>query len=171
VRIDICNPRQEPLFTVQVDAEHPPSVVKPPEGSAHGQEVYLDWDQALDDRGHLRRCPVCGCRELFVRKNFPQVTGLLIVVFAGVVATYLALGKRQVIAAGIVLLTVALIDALIFMFTGKCVVCYRCRSTFRGLPIGRDQRGWELSTGEKYRQQAGAAEAEPGGRRETDETR
>ena len=149
MRIDLCNLRREPLFSVQVDADRPPSVVKPPAG---GQEIYLDWDQALDDHGHLRRCPACGCRELFVRKNFPQVTGLLIVVFAVVVATYLALGKRHVIAAACVLMAVALIDAIVYLFTGKCVVCYRCRSTYRDLPIGKDQRGWELSTGEKYRE-------------------
>ena len=66
---------------------------------------------------------MCGCRELFVRKNFPQVTGFVVVVLAGVVSMYLVLGKRYVISGFVVLFAVALIDFLIYFFTGKCVVC------------------------------------------------
>ena len=147
MRIDLRNLQRKHLFSVDVDPTSPPSIVKRPDGEA---EVYLNWEQAIDDERHLRRCPVCGCRELFVRKDFPQVTGLLIVVFAAVVALVL-FGTRQVTLGFVVLGLVALIDAVIFVFAGRCLVCYRCRSEYRGLPIRSGHPGWELATGEKYR--------------------
>ena len=55
----------------------------------------------------------------------------------------------------VVLVVVAAIDALIYLFAGRCLVCYRCRSEFRNLPISQSQLGWDLSTGEKYRQASG----------------
>jgi hypothetical protein len=157
VRIDLRNLKREPLFTATVDNKDPASVVKPPEPSGagaeggSGQEVYLNWDGALDDRGHLRRCPVCGCRELFTRKDFPQVTGFVIVVAAAVIAMVLFVGFRQVLAGVAILAAVAIVDLLIYFFTGRLLVCYRCRSEFRDVPIGSEQRGWDLATGEKYR--------------------
>lgn len=169
VKIDVHNERRERLFRVEVDAADPPSVVKPPsDGRANGdretpapgdatadgdqpREMYLDWDQAIDDLGHLRRCPVCGCRELFARKDFPQVTGFVIVVLAALVAMWLFVGARQVIAGLGVLAAVALIDAVVYLFAGRCLVCYRCRSEFRDTPIRKDHPGWELAIGEKYR--------------------
>lgn len=120
------------------------------EGATNGTEVYLDWDRAVDDEGHLRRCPVCGCRELFVRKDFPQVTGFVVVVAAAVVSMVL-LGVGEVTAAMAVLAAVVVVDFVVFFFTGKTLVCYRCRSEFRDLPIRRDHAGWDLAVGEKYR--------------------
>lgn len=148
VRIDVRNLQRQPLFRVEVDPRQLPSVVRPTGQTS--PEVFLHWDQALDDQGHLRRCPVCGCREMFARKDFPQVTGFVIVVLAGLAAMVL-FGYRQVPWAVGILAAVAGIDATVYLFTGRCLVCYRCRSEFRRLPIGRDQPAWDLAIGEKYR--------------------
>ena len=148
MRIDIRNAQRQPLFVAEVDSGDPPAVVTP--AGADEPKVYLKWEQAVDDHGHLRRCPVCGCRETFVRKDFPQVTGFVVVVLAAVVAMVL-FGAGQVLYGFVVLGAVALIDAAVFLFTGRCVVCYRCRSEYRKLPIRRDHPKWELATGEKYR--------------------
>lgn len=169
MRIDIRNLKREPLFAVEVDDKDPPSGVKPP-ASALAEprgdlpplpaEVYLEWDSTIDDHGHLRRCPVCGCRELFVRKDFPQVTGFAIIVLAGIISMVLV-GFRLVIWAVGILAAVAVIDAAVYFFTGRCLVCYRCRSEFRNLPIRKDHAPWQLSIGEKYREVT--ADAEPSG--------
>lgn len=127
----------------------PPAVLKN-SGDAGSGEVYLDWEQAVDDTGGLRRCPVCGCRELFCRKDFPQVTGFVLVATAAVLSMVL-FGLRHVLAGLTVLGAMAAIDGAIYLFTGRCVVCYRCRSEFRGLPIRADHPKWDLSLGEKYR--------------------
>ena len=158
VRIDLRDKDRRRLFRVAVGGKDRPTVVRPPDEP--GREVYLDWDQAFDDEGYLRRCPACGCRELFVRKDFPQVTGFVIVLVAAAAAMAL-FGMEQVIAAVSVLAAVVLIDAVIFFFTGKCLVCYRCRSEFRDLPIRPRHPGWELAVGEKYRPNRQPAETPP----------
>lgn len=161
MRIDIRNLAQKRLFAVTVDAEKPPTVVHAPaETDMEGTEIYLQWDQALDDEGHLRRCPVCGCRELFVRRDFPQVTGLVVVVLAVVISLVL-FSQQEVVKAIVVLGAMVGIDLLIFLFTGQCLVCYRCRSEFRNLPIPEDHAHWDLAVGEKYRQTSGGTNPTP----------
>ncbi|MEX2214404.1 MAG: hypothetical protein WD768_09770 [Phycisphaeraceae bacterium] len=156
--IDVHNRERQRQFRVTVDAKDPPPVVKVPEGepsesatsTGGAKDVYLEWDGAFDDEHHLRCCPVCGCRELFARKDFPQVTGFAIVLAAAVVAVAL-FGARNVIWGVVVLGVVVIIDAIIYLFSGRCLVCYRCRSEFRDTPIRPSHPGWELATGEKYR--------------------
>ncbi len=158
MKIDVRNSRREKLGVVIVDDKEPASVVKPDgppqppqtDGDANTGEVYLSWDGAVDDQGYLRRCPVCGCRELFSRKDFPQITGFVIVVLAGVLAMGLFVGG-DVYMGLIVLGACAVLDALIYFFVGRCIVCYRCRSEFRDTPIGSHHQGWDLAVGEKYR--------------------
>lgn len=167
VRILLKDRDRQTLFGVEVDPQRPPTVVRAPQapdakrqnvGDPHDTDVYrnrerevcLDWDQAFDDHDHLRRCPACGCRDLYVRKDFHQVTGLAIVLLAGVVAMVL-FGMQQVFTAMIVLGLVVLLDVIIYFFTKRCLVCYRCRSEFRDTPISRHHRPWDLSIGEKYR--------------------
>ena len=150
------------MFTATVDTAKPPTVVKGPAHSdAEGQEVFLNWDRAMDDEGHLRRCPVCGCRELFVRKDFPQLTGFAIVIMAAGIALYLF--KEQYLLPAVLLLAgVVIADVVIHFFTGRCLVCYRCRSEFRDLPIRKDHPGWDLAIGEKYRQRSYEADTVSG---------
>jgi len=165
VKIDLRNRQRQRLFQIVVDPKDPPSVARPSsartsaattdKATATPKEVYLEWDGAFDDQHHLRRCPACGCRELFARRDFPQVTGFVIVVAAAVCATAL-FGANEVIWGLVLLGLVAVIDAIIFLFAGRCLVCYRCRSEFRQTPIKPDHPGWELATGEKYRQETGA---------------
>lgn len=123
-------------------------------------EFDLNWKEAWDGQGVLRRCPVCGCRELFARRDFPQRLGLLIVIVGGVVASGF-FAVKQPAWAFVALGSVALIDAVIFPFTKRCLTCYRCRSEFRGLKIPRGYPAWDLSIGEKYRQIAQAIEINP----------
>ena len=70
----------------------------------------MNWDQVFDDEQHMRRCPVCGCRELFSRKDFPQVTGFVIVLLAALLAMVL-FRMREVKWGFAVLGTVALLLA------------------------------------------------------------
>lgn len=156
VRIDLRDKQRQALFEVELDAVRPASVVRHPSGQP---EIHLQWEGTRDDGGHLRKCPACGCRELFARKDFPQVTGFIIVVLAALIALGL-FGARQVLAGWIVLAAMVVVDAAIYLFAGRCLVCYRCRSEFRDLPIRRDHPGWDLSIGEKYRPVRLAANAD-----------
>ncbi len=168
VRILVRDRQRRRLFAVGIDPAQRPTVVRDPKqagGAIGGEapdtgEVCLNWDRALDDQGRLRRCPVCGCRELYVRKDFHQVTGLAIVLLAAVTAMVL-FGMRQVFTAVLVLAGVVLLDVIIYFFSGRCLVCYRCRSEFRDTPIDRHHQPWDLSIGEKYRTTPHSPDAGP----------
>ncbi len=175
MRIDLRNPQRQRLFTVDVDPANPPTVVRAPgttladgttpeslPGSAHaaapasppavaGHAVHLNWDRAIDDEQHLRHCPACGCEELYVRHEMPRLTAFVMVAMAAVIAIVM-LGLGQLTHALIVLGVVGLIDAGVYLFfSGKVMVCYRCRSEYRGMPIGRDAKVWETSQEDRYR--------------------
>src|SRR4051812_31669647 len=100
----------------------------------------------------LETCPNCGCRDLFIRKDFPQKLGLFIVFAAGVTFLVLAASRTHFYLGAMVLLVAALLDAALYMFVRKITVCYRCRTEFRDRPINPGHQGFELATGEKYRQ-------------------
>jgi hypothetical protein len=96
-------------------------------------------------------CPKCGCRDLFVRKDFPQKIGLAIVIVAGV--AFIALAARAMtFRFGVwVLIAAVIIDAVLYFFVPRVTTCYRCRADFRGVPINPKHGAFELAVGEKYR--------------------
>ena len=99
----------------------------------------------------LTSCPRCGCRDLFVRKDFPQKTGLAVVVVAGVAFLALA-ARRETFHLGVwVLVSAAAVDALLYVFVPKVTTCYRCRADFRGAPLNPAHGPFELAVAEKYR--------------------
>ena len=102
--------------------------------------------------GFLTACPHCGCRDLFIRKDFPQRLGLAIVVVAGVAFLVLAASRQRFYLGVIVLIAAAAIDALLYWFVPRITVCYKCRSEFRDVPVNPEHEGFELAVGEKYRQ-------------------
>jgi len=128
-----------------------------------GREVFLDWDTALDDAGHLRRCVACGGPEVFREKAFPQVTGFVVALaFAG--ATVAALGFANEPAVLGAMALVLVLDIAILVLSKQRLVCYRCRTNYRGLPIARYHRRWDRATADRYPPQlrpAGATPAAP----------
>src|SRR5262245_45815831 len=100
---------------------------------------------------HLTECPKCGCRDLFVRKDFPQKLGLSIVVVAGIAFLALATSRQHFYLGVYVLIGAAIIDAALYLFVPRITVCYKCRSEFRDVPVNPEHEGFELAVGEKYR--------------------
>lgn len=99
----------------------------------------------------LTTCPKCGCRDLFVRKDFPQKTGLAVVVLAGLAFLVLA-ARRDTFYLGVwVLLGAAAVDAVLYLVVPKVTTCYRCRADFRGVPLNPAHGPFELAVAEKYR--------------------
>ena len=99
----------------------------------------------------LNVCPACGCRDLFIRKDFPQKTGLAVVVIAAVAFLALA-ARRGTFYLGVwVLLAAVAVDALLYAFVPKITTCYRCRADFRGRPLNPAHGPFELAVAEKYR--------------------
>lgn len=94
------------------------------------------------------RCAVCGGSELFVRKDFPQRLGFLIVVVFGVVALYYF--SVSVVAAWGVLASAAILDLIIYALVGRVTTCYACRAEYRKCKLNPAHEGFDLATSEKH---------------------
>src|SRR5438874_5104427 len=101
-------------------------------------------------RDPLHQCPQCGCKDLFVRKDFPQKLGLSIVMIAGIAFLWLASSRQRFYPGAMVLLAATLLDAALYWFVPRVTVCYRCRAEFRDVPVNPDHEAYELAVGEKY---------------------
>ncbi|MHC4948450.1 MAG: hypothetical protein ACYTG1_09335 [Planctomycetota bacterium] len=146
MRIDLRDEGRRRIGRIHVDPALRPTRV----GVADtGREVFLDWETALDDAGHLRRCVACGCNDLFREKVFPQVTGFVVVLaFAGAVVS--ALGFATTRPVMVTMILVLALDVAVLLFARRRLVCYRCRTAYRGLPIARYHRGWQRATADRY---------------------
>lgn len=124
-------------------------------------EVFLTWDTALDDAGQLRRCVACGCTDLFTEKAFPMVTGAVVVLaFIGAVLGAVGLADAPPVLVGMAVVLV--LDVAILIFSRRRLVCYRCRSTYRELPIAPYHRPWDRSVADRYPTSTPVAGTQPG---------
>ncbi len=145
--IDVRDAQRRRIGRIEVDPTRRPTRVRLENSD---REAFLDWDSALDDASHLRRCVVCGCHDLFRTKAFPQVTGLVVVLaFAG--AAIGALGLVATTPAILITMVVVLLaDISILIFSRHRLVCHRCRSSYHDLPIARYHRGWDRAVAERH---------------------
>lgn len=88
---------------------------------------------------------------MFIRKDFPQKTGLALVTVAGLAFLILAASRGTFYLGVWVLVAAAAVDAVLYLLVPKITVCYRCRKEFRGVPLNPAHEGFELAVAEKYR--------------------
>ena len=106
-------------------------------------------DQALAQHGDVSRCAACNGSEFFIRKDFPQRLGLMLVILFGAVASVFYYFENIPATFG-TLGSLVVVDALIYLFVGRVTVCYRCRAEYRGAAYNPDHQGFDLATSEKY---------------------
>ncbi len=146
MQIDLRDRSRSRIGRIDVDPALRPTRVGLVES---GGEVFLSWETAVDDAGHLRRCVACGCPEVFREKAFPPATGFVVALaFAGAVIGGLGFATQPpvLIAMGVVLA----LDIAILVFSKQRLVCYRCRTSYRGLPIARYHRRWDRAKVDRY---------------------
>ncbi len=133
------------IVRVKIDPAARPPRVRSPDG---GEDVFLEWDGVLDDAGRLRRCPRCGSGGLYRARSVPSVTPFVVILaFAGTVLALLGLADDPRVLAGLVVLLA--VDVAILLLGRTWLVCYRCRSRYRGLPIARQHRRWDRRDAER----------------------
>jgi hypothetical protein len=99
----------------------------------------------------LDTCPHCGCKDIFIRKDFPQKLGMAIVVLAALAFLILAARPTTFYLGAWLLVAAVIVDAIFYLFVPKVMTCYRCRTDFRNIPINPVFGKFELATAEKYR--------------------
>lgn len=101
---------------------------------------------------NLPACAVCGCHELYKKKNFPHGLGLslLVLAFAGFAIFQML---YMPLAAFGVLIGTALFDGILYLIVGDAIVCYRCHAHHKGFTARPEHEPFEITIGERYRQQ------------------
>ena len=131
-----------------------------------GSQTYAALEQPADGlcpqcdhRFHLEAadkslptCAACGNHELYKRKDFPQGIGMAILLLACVLSTltYLWYEKWW---TWFFLLGSAAVDGILYLLVGDVIVCYRCQAHHRGFTATDAHRPFDISIGERYRQE------------------
>jgi hypothetical protein len=105
-----------------------------------------------DGDGGLPACVLCGCPDLYRKKDFPHGPGLAILSLACLIS-FVTYGLYEKWLTWAILIGTALFDGLLYLWVGDVVVCYRCGAQYRGLPVRREHGPHDLGTAERYRQE------------------
>ena len=114
------------------------------------QDVFLDWERAFDDSGHLRRCVACGSEDLFRHRTLPQITPIVIVL-AFALSLIGVLGVVTDLALLFAMIGVLIVDIVILFVARTDLVCYRCRSRYRNLDIADYHGRWDRTIATRNR--------------------
>jgi hypothetical protein len=156
IRLPVALPPPEPA--VERRTPHDESAEPPATSPARdaGGERFLNWEGALDDGGHLRKCLICGCDRLYRQKTLPQVTPFVaLLAFAGAIIGLLGYSNNQFMLP--VLVGLLLIDIATLALASERLVCYRCGSVYSKLRIARYHRRWDRTEAERVRARFGSS--------------
>lgn len=95
---------------------------------------------------------MCGNHELYKKKNFPHWLGMSLLVLA-CVASVIAYGLYEKWLTWAILIGAAVFDGILYLCVGDVVVCYRCNAHYRGAATTAAHPPYELTIGERYRQE------------------
>jgi hypothetical protein len=119
-----------------------------------------DWQcPACDHRLHLNAaeptlpaCVVCGNHELYKKKDFPHWLGMTILVSALILSTVTYYWYEKWWSWSF-LIGSAIVDGVMYLMVGDVLVCYRCEAHYRGFQTTDTHQPFEISIGERYRQE------------------
>ncbi|HZL99785.1 MAG TPA: hypothetical protein VFD43_05985 [Planctomycetota bacterium] len=125
--------------------------VDPPKRAACGAcraDIPLDFHAHFGPMALLDGCPACGYHTLYAQKDFNAKLGLLLVLAVFAALLLLGLPLPWLLAA---LVAFAALDWILLRFVVRRVlICYRCKSQYRGYPPGPSCRPFDLATWEAH---------------------
>jgi hypothetical protein len=95
---------------------------------------------------------VCGNHDLYKKKDFPHWLGMTILVVA-CIGSALTYAWYEWWLTWAILIGSAAIDVMLYKLVGDAIVCYRCNAHYKGFAAGDAHQPFELTTGERYRQE------------------
>ncbi|MBX3432643.1 MAG: hypothetical protein KF847_04935 [Pirellulales bacterium] len=115
------------------------------------QAIAVPEGAVVGDR--VQRCLACPSTDLFVRKDFPQRLGVLLVA-VGIIGSSIAWHYGNLWWTFGILFATALADVVLYLVVGDALMCYRCGALYRGVAEMDTHGAFDLETHERYRQLA-----------------
>ncbi|MFB0987230.1 MAG: hypothetical protein QMB94_13105 [Phycisphaerales bacterium] len=166
MHVDVRTQDGTRLGRVKIDQATRPIRVRP--GNTD-RDTFLEWENAVDDAGHLRACITCGNRHLYRSRSLPQVTPFVaLIALAGATVSLLGFATSTWILN--LLIVVLVIDIGVLVFARTRLVCYRCGSIYGNLPIARYHRRWDPAVAEKIANEEDPADSQRLGRQDREGT-
>jgi DNA-directed RNA polymerase subunit RPC12/RpoP len=114
-------------------------------------QIGLSLSDALESDSEVDRCPVCGGREFYLRKDFDPKVGVAVVVLGAIISGGFYWFGMDLVAYG-VLACAVLVDLIVYQRLGDVTVCYRCHAEFRGA-YRRTAAAFDLHTADVLEQE------------------
>jgi len=119
-----------------------------------------DWQcAACDHRIHvdavgpeLSSCMICGNGEIYKKKDFPHWLGMTILLTACLLSV-ITYWLYQPFWTWVILIGSAAFDGILYLSVGDALVCYRCNAHYRGFATKDRHEPFEITIGERYRQE------------------
>ncbi len=114
------------------------------------------WTRPLpadeQQRTHPQACLVCGCKDLWRRKNLSQTVGVAVVVLAAILSS-IAWARYEIFWSFGILMFAAAVDMLLYLFMPDVLVCYRCAAHYLKFDPAGETPHFNLEMAEKHRQE------------------
>ena len=160
MHVDVRTQDGTRLGRVKIDQATRPIRVRP--GNAD-RDTFLEWENAVDDAGHLRACITCGERHLYRSRSLPQVTPFVaLIALAGATISLLGFANSDWVLG--MLVAVLAIDVGVLLLARTRLVCYRCGSVYDDLRVAGYHRRWDPTVAERIADEPKADD--PGDRRD-----
>ena len=145
MKVQIRDRSRRPIGVASVDPSARPMRVRAMAADGSEQDVYLDWERAIDDGGRLRSCIACGCPHVYRQRTLPRFAPFaLVLAGAGVVAGVLGYSSDPLVLAALVALVV--LDLAVLALARTQLACYRCGTVYGRVAIARYHRPWDART-------------------------
>ena len=87
------------------------------------------------------KCPACGCKHLYKKKDFNQTLGCLIILVGAVFVP---------LTYGISLVALFLLDLLLYGKIKDSVECYKCKTEYKNIVVPKNVMSFDHHIAEIY---------------------
>ena len=98
-------------------------------------------DNLIQVDSNFLLCPVCGCKDMYIKKNFNQALGCLIIIIGAVFVPF---------TYGLSLLFLAIVDFVIYKKISNSLQCYKCRLEFKNAKFIKNFMPFDHHIAEMY---------------------
>ena len=86
-------------------------------------------------------CPICGCKDLYRKKDFNQALGCIIILIGAIFVPF---------TYGISLLALSLLDFLLYKRVKDAIECYGCKSEYKNINVPTNIKSFDHHKAELY---------------------